>query len=270
VTVELADQDTHLAAPDRPTGTGVLVLSGSSGRIERARAQLLAKAGAHALAIRWFGGVGQPATPCEVPLELFSAALVRLAPQCDRLAVLGTSFGAEAALLTAVHDPRVDAVVGIAPSPVAWAGFAGERMSSHWTLRDRPIPFVPFVENWEPTTDPPALRSLYAVSLAADPERAAAAAIPVERIRGDVVLVGGEDDQVWPGADFARTVADRRRRHGLPTTVVTHHAAGHRVILPEEQVAEGGMRIARGGTTEADRALGALAWPHLVRALRLH
>jgi dienelactone hydrolase len=270
MTSRLADEDVVLAEPERPCGTGVLVLHGSSGRLEADRARLLARHGAHALAIRWIGGVGQPSDPYEVPLELFSAGLDRLAARCDRLAVLGLSFGAEAALLTGVHDSRVDAVVAFAPSPVAWAGFSGGRMSSHWSLRGEPVPFMPFLVDGEPTGDPPAFRGLYEASLAADPARAAQAAIPVERISGDVVLVGGEDDQVWPGADFARLVARRRDRHGLASTVVVHPGAGHRVVLPGEEPARGGMKLARGGSERADRELGQLAWPHLRRVLRLH
>ena len=265
---DLAEEDTYLATPERPCGTGVLVLHGSSGRLEEARAELFAAAGASALAIRWFGGYGQQETTCDVPLERFFAALDRLAADHDRLAVVGTSFGAEAALVVGVHDSRVDAVVAIAPSPVVWAGFAGERMSSHWTLGGEPVPFVPFLPDWEPDQDPPALRELYAGSLRAYPDRAEAAAIPVERIAGDVVLVGGGDDQVWPGADFARLVAERRSGHGLPTAVVLHPAAGHRVVLPGENPVDGGMSLARGGTPAADRELGDLAWPHLKRVLR--
>ncbi|KQV17091.1 hypothetical protein ASC97_30740 [Rhizobium sp. Root1203] len=39
--------------------TGVIVLSGSSSRVDTHRAALFAKAGANALALRWFGAVGQ-------------------------------------------------------------------------------------------------------------------------------------------------------------------------------------------------------------------
>ncbi len=261
--------DTWVASPARESGTGVLVLAGSSGRLERDRAELFARHGAQAMAIRWFGGVGQRPHPHEVPLETFFDALDRLTPHCDFLAVVGSSFGAEAALLTAVHDDRVQAVVGLAPTPVVWAGYADEQMSSHWTLGGEPVPFVPMVDGWRPAQHPPAFRGLYEASLAADPVRTAAATIPVERIVGQVVLVGGEDDQVWPGADFARAIADRRASHGLASTVVTHPAAGHRVVFPDELPVAAGRTMTRGGTAEADAALGAMAWPHVARALRL-
>lgn len=261
---------TALHRPEEPaSSTGVLVLAGSSGAVEDDRARLLADHGVTALALRWFGGPGQQPGPFEVPLETLVAGLDQLAGECERLALLGTSFGAEAALLVAAIDARVRAVVAIAPSPVVWAGVDGARQTSHWTHRGRPLDFVPFDESWSPDTDPPAYRSLYERSLAADPAAAARAAIPVERIAGDVLVVGGEDDQVWPGADFARAVAARRTSHGRGTRVVTHARAGHRVTLPGESPAVRGQSMARGGSTEADAALGAAAWPHVVELLDL-
>jgi hypothetical protein len=46
-----------LAEPAAGSGdAGVLVLSGSSGRIERERCRLFARAGVTAVSVRWFGG----------------------------------------------------------------------------------------------------------------------------------------------------------------------------------------------------------------------
>jgi dienelactone hydrolase len=268
--VEIDSSDLFRTSPEDACGTGVVVLSGSSGRLERDRAQLFARHGADALALRWFGGVGQRPGPCEVPLETFFGALDRLAGHCDRLAVVAASFGAEAALLTAVHDRRVDAVIALAPTPVAWAGFGGDHWSSHWTLDGVPVPYVAFVEGWEPTEDPPAYRELYEASLVADPVRAEEATIRSERIQGEVVLIAGGDDQVWPSVQFARLIAERRGRHALATTVVTDPEAGHRIRFPGEPSVDGGQQMARGGTPRADAALGQAAWPHVAAALRLH
>lgn len=231
---------------------------------------MLAAAGALAMSIRWFGGPGQPAGPFDVPLETFLRALDRLGAESDRLAVLGTSFGAEAALVTAALDDRVDVVVGLAPSPVVWAGWDTSvdppRETSHWTLEGSPLAYARFDPTWQPDTDPPAYRELYARSLLLAPRDAW---IPVERISGEVVLAGGEDDQVWPGADFARLVAARRTEHGRVTTVVTHPRAGHRVVLPGEHPVARGQSMARGGTPHADRELGEALWAAIVDPLRL-
>lgn len=253
--------------PARPTGWGVLVLAGSSGRLDHQRAQVVAGLGARALTIRWFGGPGQQPAPFEVPLETFDHALDRLARRCDRLAIFGTSFGAEAALLTAAHDERVSACIAFAPTSVVWAGYDGSRETSHWTRDGSPVPFVPFAADWVPDEDPPAYCSYYERSLVTAPEAAGRAAIEVERIRGDVVLVAGGDDRVWPSVRFADEIAVRRLRAGHQTVVVTDPVAGHRTVLPGETTVEAGQRMQRGGTAAADAALGERCWPEIVRAL---
>jgi dienelactone hydrolase len=197
-------------------------------------------------------------------------ALDLIAPECNRLALAGTSFGAEAALLVASLDDRVGATVAFAPSAYVWGGYDGDHWTSHWTWRGEPLPYVPFCEDWEPESDPPAYREFYAQSLAvAGAEVVAAATIPAEQILGPVVLVAGGDDQVWPSADFAAAISLRRKAAGLPTSVVMEEAAGHRAVLPGESPVADGQRMQRGGTDAGDRALGAQAWPHVVDALAL-
>ncbi|MDF8266234.1 acyl-CoA thioester hydrolase/BAAT C-terminal domain-containing protein [Luteipulveratus flavus] len=236
-----------LIEPERPCGTGVLVLAGSSGRVDEGRARLLAAHGATAVSIRWFGGAGQSPGPYDVPLETFTETLDVLAGRCDRLAMIGTSFGAEATLLTAVRDPRLSAVVAFAPSPVAWAGIREDGSeTSHWTWRGEPLPYVPFVTPSRPAGDPPAFRRTYAESLAAAPaEVVAAATIPVEDIDAETVLVTGGDDRVWPADQWAPQIAARRTAAGRPTAVVSSPAAGHRTVLPGEAFVSAGASIAR-------------------------
>ncbi|WP_220453996.1 acyl-CoA thioester hydrolase/BAAT C-terminal domain-containing protein [Nocardioides immobilis] len=266
--MDLPDPEWRLVRPAAACGTGVLLLAGSSGRVDVDRAELLARHGATVLAIRWFGGPGQQTGPYDVPLELVVEALDLLAPECDRLAIAGTSFGAEAALLVAPLDDRVAVTVGFTPSAYVWPGYGDGRWTSHWTWQSAPLPYVPFRDDWTPSSDPPAYRGWYAESLAAaDPAAVAAATIPVERIRGRVVLVAGGDDQVWPAVDFAGAIAARRDQHGLPTEVVTEPDAGHRPLLPGETAVNAGQRMQRGGTVEADQALGARAWPVIASAL---
>lgn len=48
-----------LAIPGKASGLGVLILTGSSGRVDLDRARLFADRGAVALAQRWWGGEGQ-------------------------------------------------------------------------------------------------------------------------------------------------------------------------------------------------------------------
>ncbi len=122
--------------------TGVLVLGGSSGRVDIPRAGLFAQAGAHALALQWFGGTGQSPGICEIPFETFIDATDLLTSRgCDRIIVVGTSKGAEAALLASTIDQRIKAVVAISPTSVVW-GNIGEGVDriawperSSWSLK---------------------------------------------------------------------------------------------------------------------------------------
>lgn len=253
--------------PDEPRGTAALVLGGSSGRIDVARARLLAEQGVTAESVRWFGGPGQHDGPWEIPLETFLDRVAALGADHDRVLVAGTSFGAEAALLTGAHAPDVAAVAAFAPSDVVWAGYTADgRSTSHWTLAGEPLPHVPFDPDWAPDADPPAYAELYARSRELFADRVAAASIPVERIP-EVLLVAGGDDRVWPAAAHAEAIRARRTTHGLTTTVLTDPEAGHRTVLPGEPVVTAGQRMQRGGTEDADRRLGRAAWIALLRLL---
>lgn len=254
--------------PDAPTGTGALVLGGSSGRIDDARARVLAGEGVLAESVRWFGGPGQHDGPWEIPLETFLDRVADLGRECERVLVLGTSFGAEAALLTGCFSDEVAAVVAFAPSDLVWAGVTGAgRVTSHWTREGEPLPFVPYDDTWQADTDPPSYDGLYRRSRERFADRVPGATIPVERI-AELLLVAGGDDRVWPAEDHARRISDRRSAHGRRTTLVTDPVAGHRAILPGEPVVTAGMRMQRGGTEEADRRLGRAAWAAILPLLR--
>ncbi|HXM56336.1 MAG TPA: acyl-CoA thioester hydrolase/BAAT C-terminal domain-containing protein [Candidatus Dormibacteraeota bacterium] len=254
----------------------VLVLSGSSGRIEVDRARMLAAHGAAAICLRWFGDAGQPPGICEVALETFRPALDRLAGLSRQVAVLGSSKGAEAALLLAVRDPRIAATAAFSPTSVAWAnvGAGADGLAypyrSSWTDAGVPVPFVPYDEAWQPTPGRPAYRGLYEQSLRTFADRAEQARIPVERIAGRVLLTAGGDDQVWPSDWFAEQIVARRSAHGLATDLIHGLHAGHAVRLPGEPAGPaGGPPMERGGTATADAALGHRVWPALLGLLGL-
>jgi len=269
----LTDPDGVLLEPEGAT-TGVLVLSGSSGRVETDRCRLLASHGVAAASIRYFGGPGQPGEARLMPLETFDDVLADLHARYERLVVLGTSWGAQAALLLGTLHPEIDAVVGISPTYVSWAGLSQERpQRSSWTLRGEQVPFVPFDDEAieqavkEAYGELPSFCEAYLSALEKYADRVPAATIPVERIAGDVVLVAGGDDALWPSVLFAEAVRRRRTAHDLETIVVSHPDAGHRVVLPGEPVLPLSQRLAWGGAEEADVELGRRAWPEITAIL---
>jgi len=119
----------ELLTPAQPNEWGILVLGGSSGRVDIQRASLFANMGLIALALRWFGGSNQTPGICEVPLETFVDGIDELQREgCQRIAIIGTSKGAEAALLIATLDDRVQAVFAIGPSSVVWGNIGPDLM----------------------------------------------------------------------------------------------------------------------------------------------
>lgn len=276
---ELADPwEGVLVAPVCGSGIGVVVLAGSSGRIERQRARLLARQGMTALSIRWFGGPGQSPGICEIPLETFTAAVGFLrANGAARIGVLGSSKGAEAALLTAVHDPRVDVVIALSPTSRVWGNVGPGRdgaqrpYRSSWTWREQALPFVPLDDSWTPARPgggPVAIRGWYERSALTFAHLLPAAGIAVDRARAGLLLVAGGDDAMWPSLPFAGQLAARRRSAGAAVRVIARHDAGHRPRLPGESATPASPHFLYGGTPEADAALGAAAWPHILSSLR--
>ncbi|MFI1092193.1 acyl-CoA thioester hydrolase/BAAT C-terminal domain-containing protein [Streptomyces sp. NPDC020917] len=250
---------------------GVVVLSGSSGRIERERCRLFARAGVTAVSIRWFGGPGQPPGICEVPLETFVAATDLLRERgTQRVSVLGVSKGAEAALLVSTLTDRADAVIALAPTSVVWANVGPGRdgrdrpCRSSWTWQRRPLPFVPYDDSWRPSEPdgvPVSVLGSYERSLTTYADQVPFAAVPVERSAAELVLVAGGADRMWPSLRFAAELADRHAATGRTAALISHPDAGHRTVFPGEQPPPPSPRFDHGGTPEADAALGAAAWP---------
>lgn len=252
----------------RRATTGVVVLGGSSGRVDVGRVRLFANEGSSALALQWFGGEGQAPGICEIPLETFFAATdYLLETGCRRIVYVGTSKGAEAALLTAVHDPRINAVVAISPSSVVWGNIGAGRDGvgwperSSWSLDDVALPFVPTDPDWTPeyVDGLVSYRALFEHCLKAFEREAKAATIPVETASAEILLVAGGDDALWPSLWFATEIVRRRDNTGKVTHLVSSPDAGHRILLPGENTPRSILH-AHGGNDAADSRLGRKAW----------
>jgi dienelactone hydrolase len=257
-----------LVKPEVPNGWGIIVLAGSNGRTDVARARLFAETGFTALALRWFGGEGQTPGICEIPLEIFLSATSRLLQEgAERLAYIGTSKGAEAALLVATLDPRIDLVMALSPTSVVWANTGvgrdgpGWPLRSSWTYRGDPLPFVRY-DLSAPIAmvdGLPSYRGYVEQSLITFGADVEAAAIHIEVAWADIILVAGSADALWPSDVFARALAKRRTDAGRPAHLLIHPRAGHRVLLPGENPTRS-TQNAHGGDDLADAELGKWAW----------
>jgi hypothetical protein len=142
-----------------------------------------------ALALAYFAADALPRNLERVPLETVDRAVewLRKQPTVDpnRIAIVGVSKGAELALLSASRNPRIKAVVAIAPSSVVFQNLGrGRASTSSWTSGGADVPFAPFIQS-DAFDKTRRLVDLYEASLEVAPP---AARIPVERISGPILL----------------------------------------------------------------------------------
>lgn len=265
------------------SGTGpqpaVLLLGGSEGGLGGGAHQMALALQAEGFAVfhlAYFGAPGQSDTLERIPLEGFDKGLdwLKAQPGIDpvRIAVMGASKGAEAALLVAARRPDLAAVVAGMPTSVAWNGInwgsGGQSKHASWSASGKAVPTMPFGD-WDQADG---IISVYRTI--EDPARshaAARAAIPIERAAAPVLLVCGEAETMWPACPMARQVAARSKaRSGPPVTVLAYADAGHFVFGPPlaadhpfyERLGE------YGGSASGNAAARADSWPRVVAFLK--
>src|SRR5580765_1318028 len=281
---------TFFGPADGTPRPGVLVVGGSDGGLSEGMAALLASHGFAALALAYFRAEHLPPDLTEIPLEYFETAIRWLGRQpsvaAGGLGVVGRSRGGELALLLAATFPEITAVVGYVPSGVVHAGIAalpaaGAAPRSAWTYRGKPLPFVPPPIDGRPpgpaAASPEAPLELTPMFLKSLEDRGAveAAAIFVERIRGPVLLISGEDDRLWPSPVLAEIAAARLAAHTRAVTHLRYSGAGH-MIGPVGLPATAntilhplrGRAMALGGTPAGNAAAAADSWPRVLEFLR--
>lgn len=226
---------------------GVLILSGSDAAICDNQAALLASHGYAAFTLAYFGHKGLPECLVDIPLEYFERALQWLQEQEmveeRRLGAIGLSRGGELALLLASLSPALKVVIAGAPSSHLHIGFARNDYSrAAWTYQNKALPhlkakidlFSGLAILWHSLRQRSlALRSLFLTTLR-DDENLAGAAIPVEKIKGAVLLISGQDDQLWPSSVFAGLLMRRLtdHNHPYPSKHLDYRQAGHFVCFP--------------------------------------
>ena len=261
---------------------GILLLGGSEGGIGPGVARMAAALQEQDYAVlnlSFFRAPGQSGKLELVPLELFDRAIawLKAQPEIDgeRLAVVGGSKGAEAALIVATRHPELRAVVAGMPSSVAWQGIDWNFLNyilnppnGSWSLGGKPIPFVPYVKKFTKS-----LLQLYSESLALRLEHKSAI-IPIELSRASVLLICGKDDSLWPSCTMADQIKARADEGGPAVTVLAYSNAGHGVFgVPlEKSNANYAALGSLGGTADGNNSARIDGWPkalqHLNTALK--
>jgi dienelactone hydrolase len=271
----------------------VAVVPGATGAaaVEPAAA-LLATHGYLAVVLAYIGEPGLPAALSEVPLEVLSAGIRETSRLSGRpCAVLCYSVGTGGVLaaLAELPDLPVSGVVAVAPSNVIWQAIGADGRpprTSSWTLRGEPLPYVPVHAerllpemlahtvsrrlSRRPRPRALHLRTAYATGLKHG-DAVAAAAIRAERIDAPLLLLTGEDDQMWPAASMAAALLQRRRENGTRRSDehVSYADAGHFLrppIIPTTVTWNDDLHS--GGTPEGCAAAQADGWARICAFLR--
>lgn len=203
---------------------GILVVGGSEGGFPGRKAAWLASHGYVAFALCYFHCAGTPDNLERIPLEYFGQALAWMMkrPEIDpaRLAVMGTSRGGELALQLGSMYPPIKAVVAYVPANVRHPSCCEGANGPSWTWHGTPLTYISLAQAMNPSAN------------SADSFRAQ---IAVEATSGPILMIGGEEDGIWPSAEMVRAVAARLRTNHFSHPVVTliYPHAGHRAGLPE-------------------------------------
>ncbi len=250
----------------------VIILDGPEGGLNETQAATLAAHGYVTLALAYSGVERLPRQLNKIPLEYFETAINWLQSQDmvakDKIAVLGTSKGAELGLLLGANFPVIRAVVAYSPSAVVWQSpdSSNNTPASSWTYRGKQLPYLTFQNSLFSS-----LRSKipYKESLN-NKEAVQKATIPVEKINGPILLITGRDDQVWPSTQMAQSIIKRLKKnnHPYPDKHLSYREAGHifkLFYLPSSTFSKPKSNF--GGTLKSNYQAGWNSWEQVVRFL---
>lgn len=213
----------HLV-PDEVTRDGVVVtFGGSEGSPDFSRAVSLAEQGYEVYSLFFFGQENQQAQLQDVPLEFFGEVTDRIEAGSARpgpLTVIGSSKGAELALLLAEQYEQIDNVVLYAPTMHSYQGLMfGQEVPASFTRGGQDVPYLSFRDaslgalagqlSAMAFNYPVSYLSTYeSVVDGADPAAVEAAALDPAAVEGGLLVFAGGDDRMWPSATAAQQVQD--------------------------------------------------------------
>ncbi|WP_313183395.1 acyl-CoA thioesterase/bile acid-CoA:amino acid N-acyltransferase family protein [Lacrimispora sp.] len=228
----------------------ILMLGGSDGQMEglALMAGPLASRGFNVLIVPYFGVEGLPERLEEVHLEYFEKIFHWLASneitKAKEIYLHGTSKGGELALLLASYFPQIKKVAAVEPHTYCFQALdgmmSGKNISS-WSYQGKSIPFIKvdnniFFEDQKKAVSegvPFGFASTYKKSV----ERAVnkeEARIKIENSEADILLICGENDNIWNSYDACTDILQVLKRHNYKHSVrlLSYESMGHPMPVP--------------------------------------
>lgn len=204
----------------------LLLGSGGSNMLTKRVAKWFVKKGVSALCIGPEDGLGYHS----FPLERAEKAIRFLKAQgIHKIGILGASITTIPALVSAARFPEITLTIAVTPCDFVLQGFSKEKRDgcAEWpvegesmlTWRVEPLPYVPYAYQhpryWQVVQEETngSGNLISSRHLFRDTEdkakRTDAVMIPVECIRGRLMLIGCEDDSLWETAHYIRRMDER-------------------------------------------------------------
>lgn len=219
-------QKNYLQCAQAQAAVILLLGSGGSNMLTKSVAKWFAKKGISALCIGPEDGLGYHSFPLERTEE---AIHFLKAQDCRKIGILGASITTIPALVSAARFPEITLTIAVTPCDFMLQGFSKEKRDgcAEWpvegepmlTWRGEPLPYVPYAyqhpKYWQVVQEETkgSGNLLSSQRLFRDTEDNAeltdAVMIPVENIRGRLMLIGCEDDSLWPTAHYIRRMDER-------------------------------------------------------------
>jgi dienelactone hydrolase len=262
----------------------IIDLTGSGGGMSETRAALLASHGYASLALAYFGSESLPKNLTNIPLEYFKKAIEFLQHQNgvdpEKIAVIGGSRGGELSLLLGATYREIKCVIGYVPSIYRCPGAEGPA----WTINDKPLSFISSTGDEQVMADiQQSMASGKATSflpiftsIINDPDAIKGTEIPIENIGGDILLISGKDDQLWPSSTMSEKAMERLKSNEFKHNYkhLTYPDAGHMISAPyipttisEATHPVNGMFMKLGGTPEGNAYARMDSWRQILQFL---
>lgn len=170
------------------------------------------------LAVEYFGGKNTSASLDRISLNAIHDTILKAIKNpkinATKIAIIGGSKGGELVLNLASLYPDIDAVVAIVASNVSFPAHTFMSNTSSWTYNDKELPFIlpPYA------TIPLLLKGdrLGAFQMMLkEKEAARKAAIPVENINGNILLISATKDKEWSSTAMSDSIMKRLKENNF-------------------------------------------------------
>jgi esterase/lipase len=228
----------------------ILMLGGSDGNLDSLSlmAGPLASRGFNVLTVSYFGTINLPEKLEEVPLEYFEKIFdwikTNESTESEEIYIHGTSKGGELALLLASKYPQIKKVVAVEPHAYCFQALNGLMIganASSWSYKRKSVPFIKvrnedFYQDLKLQIDkgvPFGFCNTYKKSLLASLNKEEAR-IKVEDSNADLLLICGEEDNIWNSYEACQEIINHLKRTNYKHRVelLSYPQMGHPLPVP--------------------------------------